>query len=53
MQDYRVDCHLEFLGKYVASDDCKRFGVTLSVQIPDGTCWKMLIGQDKCFIKEN
>jgi len=53
MQEYHVDCHLEFFhSKYVTLDDCKKLGRNLSVQIPDGTCLKMLIGQDECIIKE-
>jgi len=44
MQEYHVDCHLEFFDKYVTSVDCQKFGRNLSVCIPDSTHPKLLIG---------
>ncbi len=53
MQEYHVDCHPEFFGKYVTSVDCQKFGGNLLGRIPNGARLKLLIGQDECIIKEN
>jgi len=49
IREYHVDCHLEFLNMYVASEE--KTGGNLSVHIPAGSCPKLLIGHDKCIIR--
>jgi len=53
MQEYHVDCHPGFATKYVSSDINKKFGGNLSIHKPVDCHPKLLIGQDKCIIKEN
>jgi len=53
MREYHVDCHPEFLSKYIASKENKKLGGNLSMHKPVDCCPKLLIGQDECIIKEN
>jgi len=53
MQEYHVDCHPEFVTKYVSSNINKKFGGNLPVHKPVDCRPKLLIGQDECIIKEN